>query len=570
MTAGGMSQPVLAWIGPGITVTRMRRYLCLLALACSVSPVLAAEAPPRLAVVLIVDQMRSDYLVRFRPYFGEGGFKRMLEGGADYRNCHYRHAVTKTAAGHATILSGMHAEIHGIIGNEWADGATFEWYNAVEDRDAPLVGLPPRANRYANATFAAKAGRSPRNFLGTTVGDWLKDRYGAAAKTVGIAGKDRSAILPVGRHPDGAYWMSEGIFVTSSYYHAELPAWVQEFNAKYNASAYAGRTWDRLLDAEIYDRVQGPDDVEGENDSSGLPRTMPKTLGEPGGALNNAFTHTPWSNDHVALLAAQALESEGLGLDDVPDLLSIGFSQTDVAGHAYGPDSHEIMDSYLRLDRTLATLFAKLDAHVGAGRWVAVLTADHAVSPLPEVVIAKNGPGSAGRINGGALDRHVTAALDAAFGALESPLFWVMRDNSGYRVNRKALEAKNLTVDQVADEVAAALRTRPEVAAVYTRAQLTGPGPLDEWGVMTRRSYFPDRSADVLFIESRNFMFSSKGTNHGTAHEYDTHVPQLWYGAGVPAGERLERVGVDDIAPTLAGLLDVQPASEAKGRRLFP
>lgn len=547
----------------------MRRYLLLLSLVCSLSPVIAAEAPPRLAVVLVVDQMRSDYLVRFRPYFGEGGFKRMLEGGTDYRNCHYRHAVTKTAAGHATILSGVHAEVHGIIGNEWADGATFEWYNAVEDRDAPLVGLPPRANRYANATFAAKAGRSPRNFLGSTVGDWLKTRYGAAAKAVGIAGKDRSAILPVGHRPDGAYWLSEGIFVTSTYYRPELPAWVQEFNAKHNAAAYAGHTWERLLDHEVYDRVQGPDDAEGEDESAGLPRTMPKTLGEPGGTLNNAFTRTPWSNEHVALLAAQALESEQLGLDDVPDLLTLSFSQPDVAGHAYGPDSHEVMDSYLRLDRALAALFAKLDAHVGAGRWVAVLTADHAVSPLPERIIAEKGPGAAGRINGGALDRHVTAALDAAFGALEAPLFWAMRDNSGYRVNRKALAAKGLTEEQVSAELAAALRNRPEIAAAYTRAQLTGSGPLDEWGVMTRRSFFPDRSADVLFIENPNFMFSSKGTNHGTPHEYDTHVPQLWYGAGVPAGERLERVGVDDIAPTLAGLLGVQPMPEAKGHRLF-
>jgi len=532
-----------------------------------------ASETPRLAVVITVDQMRSDYLERFRPYFGEGGFKRMLEGGADYRNCYYRHAITKTAAGHATILSGMHAEVHGIIANEWADRTTFEWSNAVEDKESPLVGLPPRAGRYANAVFAAKAGRSPRNFLGTTVGDWLKARYGADAKAIGIADKDRSAILPVGHRPDGVYWTEEGIFVTSTYYRKELPAWVREFNAKHNATVYAGRTWDRLRDREIYDRVQGADDAAGEEESSGLPRTMPKTLGSPsdsrGGSFYGAFDRTPWNNDLVAMLAEQALESEQLGRDEVPDLLAIGFSQPDAAGHAYGPDSHEIMDTYLRLDQTLAALFTRLDAHVGAGRWVAVLTADHGIPPLPERVEAEKGSGSGGRISGGALDQHVVAALDAAFGPLEEPLFWVLRDNSGYHLNRKAIAAKKLTEERVADEVAAALRSHPQLAATYTRAQLTGTGPLDEWGEMMRRSFFPARSPDVLFIEKPFFQIRTKGTTHGTPHDYDTHVPQLWYGAGVTPGEHLERVGVDDLAPTLAGLLGVEPAPEAKGRRLF-
>ncbi len=551
---------------PGMQIRLLLGLLC-----CA--GVLTAETP-RLAVVITVDQMRADYLGRFRPYFGEGGFKRLLEGGADYRDCHYRHAITKTAAGHATILSGMHAEVHGIIANEWADRSTFEWSNAVEDKDAPLVGLPPRPGRYANAVFAAKAGRSPRHFLGTTVGDWLKARHGAAAKVVGIADKDRSAILPVGHRPDGAYWTEEGVFVTSSYYRPQLPDWVSDFNARHNAAAYAGRTWERLREKELYDRVQGPDDADGEETSSGLPATLPKTLGSPagprGGGFYGAFDRTPWNNDLVAALATQALESEQLGLDDVPDLLAIGFSQPDATGHAYGPDSHEVMDTYLRLDRTLAELFAKLDAHVGAGRWVAVLTADHGIPPLPERVIAEKGAAAGGRISGGELDRHVTAALDTAFGPLEEPLFWVLRDNSGYHLNRKAITVKQLTDERVTQEVVAALRQHPQLAAVYTRDQLTGNGPLDAWGEMMRRSYFPARSPDVMFVEKPFFQVRAKGTTHGTPHDYDTHVPLLWYGAGVSPGVHPERVGVDDLAPTLAGLLGLEPAPEAKGRRLLP
>lgn len=536
-------------------------------------PLAAQEKiPPRLAVVITVDQMRADYLVRFRPYFGEGGFKRLLQDGADYQDCHYRHAITKTAPGHATILSGVHANVHGIIGNEWLDRATFVQGNAVEDADSPLVGLPPRANRFPNAILAAKAGRSPRNFLGTTVGDRLKARYGAAAKVFGVADKDRSAILPPGPKADGAYWTEEGRFVTSTYYRRELPAWVEEFNARRNAAQYFGQVWDRLLEKEIYDRVQGPDDAAGEEATSGLPAIFPKTVGGPSdtsGAFYGAFDRTPWNNEQVAAMAERLMEVEQLGQDDTPDLLAIGFSQPDAMGHAYGPDSHEAMDSYLRLDRLLAGLFATLDARIGNGRWVVVLTADHAVAPLPERIQAEKGAEAAGRISGRDLDAHVKAALDAAFGELPEPLFWAVRDNSSYHVNLKAVAAKNLTLDRVAAELAAALGRHPQVAATYTRAQLTGIGPLDEWGEMTRRSYHPARSADVLFVEKPHHQVRAQGTTHGTPHRYDTHVPQLWFGAGVTAGVHPERVGVDDIAPTLAGLLGVDLPPEAQGRRLF-
>lgn len=541
--------------------------LCVLALL----PQVSATEPPRLAVVIIVDQMRADFLPRFGPHFGEGGFRRLLTG-ADYRNCHYRYALTKTAAGHATILSGMLPETHGIIANEWMDRTTFAWGNAVEDTDSPLVGLPPRANRYANATFAAKAGRSPRNFLGSSVGDWLQARYGAASKVFGVADKDRSAILPVGRKPDGAYWTEEGIFVTSTYYHAELPAWVAQFNARRNGAQHFGQTWDRLREKELYDRVQGPDDAPGEEVSPGLSATLPKKIGGgelPSGDFYGAFDRTPWANELVADMAAHTIETHQLGRDDIPDLLTVGFSQPDSTGHAYGPDSHEVMDTYLRLDRTLAQFFSLLDAKVGAGRWVAVLTADHGIPPLPERVLVERGPGSAGRISGSQLDAHIKSALDAAFGTLPDPLVWALRDNAGYHLQPKALAAKNLPAEQVTVVLADALRRHPQLAAAYTRAQLTAPGPLDEWGEMVRRGYLPARSPDVVFVEKPFFQVRSQGTTHGTPHAYDTHVPLVWYGPGIKPRTHNEKVGVDDLAPTLAGLLGVEPAPEVRGRKLF-
>ena len=545
----------------------------LLLLGLVVAPLAAEEKPaPRLAVVISVDQMRADYLARFAPYFGEGGFKRLL-AGADYRNCHYRHAITITAPGHATILSGVHANVHGIIANEWLDRATFLKGNAVEDEAAPLVGLPPRADRYPNATLAAKAGRSPRNFLGTTVGDGLKARYGTAAKVFGVADKDRAAILMAGAKADAAYWTEEGIFVTSTYYRPALPAWVAEFNRTHNGAQSFGREWDRLREKSLYDRVQGPDDAPGEDAPAGLPVTLPKrvtgTANRSDSSFFAAFDRTPWANELVAAMAQRLIEAEGLGTDDTPDLLAIGFSQPDAAGHTYGPDSHEIMDTYLRLDRTLAEFFDFLDARVGLDRCVIVLTADHGVAPLPERVVADKGSGAAGRVDLTGLNATLEQALDKAFGPLPGELVWFVRDGAAVFLYPAALRAKQLAAGVVSAELKKTLLQFPWVATVHTREELIGPAPLDRTGEMVRLSYHAARSPDLIILLRPNFSTTKVGTGHGTPYDYDTHVPQLWLGDGAPVGVHPERVAVEDLAPTLAGVLGVELPPEAKGRRLF-
>jgi hypothetical protein len=551
----------------------MRFLFRFLLLALGAATLMAAERPvPRLAVVITVDQMRADYLARFGPHFGEGGFKRLL-AGAHFQNCHYQHAITVTAPGHATILSGVNANVHGIIGNDWLDPQTYLSGNAVEDPAAPLVGLPPRPNRYPNATLAAKAGRSPRNFLGTTVGDRLKARYGAGAKVIGVADKDRSAILPAGPKADGAYWTEEGNFVTSTYYRPELPEWVKTFNAQHNAAQYFGQVWDRLREKELYDRVQGPDEAPGEEVSAGMPATFPKVIVGSGsataGAFFAAFDRTPWNNELVAGLATLALDAEQLGRDDTPDLLAIGFSQPDTTGHTYGPDSHETMDTYLRLDRTLATFLNQLDVKVGLAHCVIVLTADHGVCPLPERIQAGQGPEAGGRFEMALVRQGLQETLDVTFGPLPDDLHWLVGDGYGLRLNPAALNARKVTPVRAAAEVKTALLRDRRFAAVYTREELLQVGPLDAWGEMMRRSYHSERSPDVMFVLRPYFLTRKSGTNHGMPHAYDTHVPQLWFGAGVKPGVHAERVGVEDIAPTLAGLLGVDLPPEAKGRPLF-
>ena len=547
--------------------------LRLLFLGLCAATVVAAEKPvPRLAVLIAVDQMRADFLVKFRPYFGEGGFKRLLLGGANYPNCHYQHAISVTAPGHATILSGVNANVHGIIANDWKDPQTLQDGNAVEDSASPLVGLPPHTGRYPNATLAAKAGRSPRNFLGTTVGDRLKARYGAAARVFGVADKDRSAILMAGTKADGAYWTEEGRFVTSTFYRPELPAWVEKFNSLHNLTHKFGQVWDRLLEPEIYERVQGPDDATGEYSGMGLTRIFPKRFDGGKSVPSNEFLGildvAPWSNDLVAGLAEKLVEVERLGDDATPDLLCVGFSQPDGIGHAYGPDSHEVMDSYLRLDQVLARFLAFLDRKVGRENYLLVLTADHGVGPIPEQTQEKLGAASAGRIIAAEISAHVNAALDAVYGPLPADHYWTVRDASGFRLNARALEAKNVSLARAATEVRQAVLKFPGIAEAWTREQLLSDQPLAGFGERMRLSYHAERSPDVMVVIKRYWLPGTTQASHGTPYDYDTHVPQLWFGAGIKPVVHPERVAVEDIAPTLAGLLGVD-LPEAKGRRLF-
>lgn len=550
-------------------------FVCVATLRAAEPAGATAPVPPpvRLAVVITVDQLRADYLVRFRPYFGAGGFRRLLDGGLDFRNCHYRHAATQTAPGHATILSGALPSAHGIVSNEWLDRGLWEQINNVEDRAAPLVGFAP--GDASAALLAPKAGRSPRNFLATTVGDQLKLRYGARSKVFAASNKDRSAILMGGKLADGAYWDENGTMVTSTYYREAAPTWIAAFNAERRAHAVFGKTWDRLLPAEVYDAVQGPDDAPGELVGSGLTRTFPKKIdgGRPAvsPAFFSAFDNSPFAAEFLGEFAQRAVREEKLGRSAGTDLLCVSFSQLDAIGHSYGPDSHEVMDSMLRLDRVLAALFDTIDREVGLAHCVIALTADHGAAPMPERVRALRPEIPAGRLKLGEFDAAVRTALDAAFGPQTAPEYWVSRDNNGYHFRPTALAAKKLRAEDAAAAVKTALLALPSVAAVFTRAEIMAASPEgDSLIAQVRRGYFPARDRDVVFI-TKPYYFSKPdaGTTHGTPWDYDTHVPQVWVGAGVPRGVRTERVGVDDLAPTLAGLLGVSAPPEAAGRALF-
>ena len=542
-------------------------------LLISVLPVArAADAgPPKLAVVIVVDQMRADYLVRFRPYFGEGGFKRLLEGGADFRNAHYHHALTKTAPGHALILSGVHANVHGVIDNDWLDRATWEMINSVEDPASPLVGINPAELGPVQARAPEKTGRSPKNFAATTVGDELKRLYGEKSKVFTASNKDRSAILLGGQRGDAAYWDENGRFVTSRHYRAELPAWVAAFNAEKHVEGAFGKTWERLLPADVYEKVQGPDEAPGELVSYGLTRVFPKRIdgGKPAvtPAFFNAYDLSPFTSEALGEFVQRAIVEEKLGRHAATDLLGVSFSQIDAVGHGYGPDSHEVMDAMVRLDRVLAALLDKIDREVGLANCVVVLTADHGVARLPE----RMGTEPAGRVRLADFDPVVRKELDAKFGALPAGETWFTRDGGNYHLRPAALAAKPVSAAAAAAVVKTALLGVPTIGHAFTRDELLAAEP--EGGevlAMARRSYPAGRGRDVMFFPKKNFVpVGGTGSTHATPYDYDTHVPIVFFGQGVPKGVHNELVGVDDIAPTLAPLLGIAPPPLAKGKKLL-
>ena len=551
---------------------RFGPFLLILGLL-GVVPASRAE-PPALVVVISLDQFRADYLERFRPHFGPAGFNLLLEHGANFVDCHYRHSLTKTGPGHAVMLTGVHANFNGIIGNDWIDRDTFAQVSCVGDTSVQVVGLPPSSAPRLPGPDDPWLPRSPKNLLVTTVGDELKLARGGRPKVLGISNKHRAAILMSGKLADAAYFMERGRMITSTYYMADLPDWVKRWNAAGKTEAYFGKVWDRLLPAAAYD-VQGPDDAPGEDDKTGqLGRTLPKTItgGDqaPGQRFYDALENTPFSNEVLEDFTETAIERENLGgRPGITDILCVSFSANDHAGHLYGPDSHEVMDMVVRTDRMLQQFFQFLDRRVGLQKCLIVLTADHGVSPMPERIHALSPEIPAGRIDGAKLLAACEAALNDKFGPLADKSRWLARDDASLLIFPTAVKEKNVSSAAAQNVVREALLKLDFVQAAYTREQLERGDVNDELGRSMLLSFNRGRSGDVVF-QSKPYYFSrATGSNHGTPYNYDTHVPLLWYGAGVPTGMHPERVGVDDLAPTLAHLLGLPAPPLSEGRVLF-
>ena len=526
-------------------------------LAAGVSRVGSRVPRPRLVIVIVVDQFSPDYLTRFQPYFSLRGLNLFLQRGAVFTAAKYEHAITFTCPGHAVVLTGSYADANGIVSNSWYDAAKNREEYCAADSSGSLIG-------------GVGEGRSPRNLLDSTVGDVMKRATGGRSRVITVAGKDRSAIMLGGHLGDAAYWLEDTLIVTSSYYERELPGWVRRFNASGIASSYLGKTWDRLLPVEAY-AAAGDDDVPAEEDIAGTGRTFPHrpVRDASGKGFLEAFSSSPFHNEVLARFAMQAIVEENLGRDEDPDLLAIGFSANDLIGHESGPDSHEVMDVTVRTDRLLQQLFDFVDVRVGLKNVVVVLTADHGVAPLPEVMQKRQPAAGAARFEPSRVAAAAEAALAARYGRLPGSRWVVHQDLPFLYLNVRALEQRGVSLEQ-AEQVAK--RAVEGVPGVYQSLTATDLAEQRRRGTHSSAelSFYPGRSGHV-FYQLKPYLVpgtGSQGTTHGSAWSYDTHVPLLWFGAGVVPGTYATSVAVADIAPTLSALLSIAKPSGSRGRVL--
>ena len=507
----------------------------------------AYQQPPKLVVGIVVDQMRTDYIYRYWDNFGEGGFRRLATGGAFLRDAHFDYIPTETGPGHASVYTGTVPGRHGIVANDRfvrSTGTTDYCASAADTVRG--VGMDDAIGR-----------RSPRNLFATTIADEIERRFDGRSRTIGIAFKDRGAILPIGRTGDAAYWFAggtDGAFGTSTWYMRELPDWVQRFNGERLASAYLGRTWDLLLPRDRY-HAPLPDDNPYEIPLSGAASpTLPLDLQ----ALHKAsgstgiLAYTPWGNTLTTDFALAAIEGEQLGADAVTDLLALSYSSPDILGHRMGPRALEVEDMYLRLDQDIARLLDELDRRVGKGAYTVFLTADHAGVDVPAYLQSLKG--SAGYPDVAALERDLNAELVRRFG----PGKWVRRMiNEQVFLNDSLISARKLDAERVQRAAADHLLRDPLIAEALTAADLARFSYPDGIRRLLQRGFMPQRSGDVLYAYRPGFFepygsAPSKGTTHGSGWNYDTHAPIILYGQGIRPGNVLRRTSITDIVPTIS------------------
>jgi type I phosphodiesterase/nucleotide pyrophosphatase len=507
----------------------------LAALAAGRPAAIPPRAIPSLVVVITVDQCRADYLERWRPQL-TGGLAWLLDHGAVFTDAYQDHAMTETAPGHATVLSGRNPHSTGIVRNS----------EGVEDSTAALLGV-------------AGPGASPRRFRGTALFDWLRARY-PRARALSVSRKDRGAILPIGRARQSVYWNAGGRFTTSRYYADSLPAWLLAFDATL-APAYApGRAWTLLLPDSDYAE---PDSQPWEH--GGRDYVFPHRLPDDTARDADAIAATPAMDSLTLALALDGLAHLGLGRGPQPDLLAISLSATDYIGHAYGPESREIHDQILRLDRSLGWFLDALARREGPGRVVVALTADHGVTPYPAWSRA-HGDTAARAVSFDSLIRATRATLAARAG----PGRWIRFFEAGMlAMDRAGLEARGVDVDSVVAGLANAMRGAPGVLRVDTPRSLAAADTAhDAFARRWLNAMPPDLGVELAVTLEPGDVWGREpmtDAEHGQPSDADAHVPLIVAGPGVRAGRYAARVQVADLAPTLARLLGVRPLQRVDG-----
>ena len=507
---------------------------------------------PKLVVGLVVDQMRWDFLYRYYDrYAPDGGFRRLLNQGFSCENTLIPYAPTVTAPGHASIYTGATPSIHGIAGNSWWDRSVQREVYCTEDKSVQTVG--------SSSTLGLM---SPRNMVVTTICDELRLATNFRSKVIGIAIKDRGAIITAGHSANGAYWYdnTNGNWITSTYYMTDLPAWVKDFNSKKIVDRYYDQNWTTLYPVNTYVQSTADDKAyEIKGLGAGFPYDLKKFIGKN----YSAIATTPFGNSFTLDMARAAVEGERLGDDNITDFLAVSLSSPDYIGHSFGPNSMEQEDNFLRLDKDLGEFLKYLDGKVGQGQYTVFLSADHGAAHVPGFMKENNLP--AGTFDGLALDGLMNQQLKDKFGVND-----LIASSSNYQITlNPAVLASNsrLNKNEVIQWVVDFMSKQPGIANAFPVDKIKNVPMNSKIAEMLANGIYPSRAGDVQVVLLPNWLegFTRGGTSHGAWNPYDSHIPLLWYGWGVKAGKTNRETYMTDIAPTLAAMLRIQMPSGSVG-----
>jgi predicted AlkP superfamily pyrophosphatase or phosphodiesterase len=528
--------------------------------AAGLATTASAAEPPKLILAITIDGLRGDIPFRMADRFGESGFRYLMEQGTVYDNAHYQHSTTFTAVGHATLFTGGNSPQHGLAGNDWHDYARGQVY-CVEDDRHPIIGKEPRAHE----------GTSPRNLTASTYGDELILASGGRSRVFSVSIKDRGAILPGGRLGK-AFWYSSGTgeFVTSTYYYDAYPSWVADWNKAKHADRYMERTWELLGDKAGY--IFGDaDDRAAERPYKHLGRTFPHRLtADKPADFYGALRYAPMGDELTLEFAKEVVRQEKVGQGDATDMLAIGFSANDYIAHAFGPNSLEAEDGMLRLDATLADLFAFVDRTVGLDRTLIVLSADHGFDEIPE---HQHDLGfDAGRHYPEKFLEKVNAGLQERYKSDENfvvafwnPSLYLNRDTVG-ELGLDELEVERALVEEILEV--------PGIAMAMTRTDLMA-GTITDNPILRKlqRAFHPKLSGSVLIVQDQFWYLYPNAEEfaamHGSPYAYDTYVPIMLAGPGIPRQVVSRSVAPEDIAITMASYMGTKPPSGSVGDVLF-
>lgn len=514
---------------------------------------------PKLVVGITVDQMRWDYLYRYYERYGNTGFKRMLNEGFSCDNTYINYIPSNTGVGHATVYTGSVPAIHGIAGNEWIIQATGESMYCVADSTVSTVG--------SSSVGAGKM--SPWNLLTTSLTDELRLATNFRSKVIAIALKDIGSILPGGHSANAAYWYDggSGNFITRTYYMQSLPVWVSGFNEQNLPEKYIKQDWNTLYPINTYLQSSKDDNTYEGKFPGTTSSVFPIKTSELPGKASGKVANTPYGNTLTLEMAKAAIENEALGADPITDFLAVSLSTPDYIGHRFGPNSIEVEDNYLRLDRDLATFFGYLDSKVGKGNYTVFLTADHAAQQNAGFM-ADN------KIQAGVFT--TTAHLNTLNSLLEKEFNSknIIKSFSNYQVtlNYDVINSKKLDEADIKARAIKFLKKQDGVAFVIdteNAQSATIPALYKETII---NGYNPERSGVIQIILKPAWYSGSSaratGATHGSLNPGDTHIPLIFMGWGIKQGKSNNPYQMTDIAPTITGLLHVQEPNGNIGKAI--